>query len=372
MSGEPATIEVSPAPSATARRDAGPQGRLRLGIVGCGAIAESAHLPAALRSDRVDVVALADANKARLRYLQGQFGLRVAAASDYRELFDQVAAVVIALPNSLHAPVALQFLRRGIHVLCEKPLAPTSGECGELCEAARSNHVVLAVGYVTRFFPSTELTRTLLEEGLLGQLTSFDYEAGTARGWETISGYNLIRSSAGGGVLVVSGSHFMDRLLYLFGQPDVIRYEDDSRGGVEANCRIIVTCQVQGRSLPGEITFSRTHTLANRLRICGENGLLEVREGEARVVTFRPRRGGREHQISGGPAAKDGDYFRMQLEDFVDAIQSSTEPRVNGEQGSRSVALMEHCYGMATRIQEPWVDATLPRLWTGALRSDQP
>src|SRR2546427_1132308 len=203
MSGEPATIEVSPAPSATARRDAGSRGRLPWACAGCGAIPESAHLPAAPRSDRVDVVALADANKARLRYLQGQFGLRVAAASDYRELFDQVAAVVIALPSSLRATVALQFLRRGIHVLCEKPLAPTSGECGELCEAARSNHVVLAVGYVTRFFPSTELTRTLLEEGLLGQLTSFDYEAGTARRRGANSRYKFIRPSGRGGGLAV-------------------------------------------------------------------------------------------------------------------------------------------------------------------------
>lgn len=361
------TMDALAAPSAV-RRGARPQERLRLGVIGCGAIAQSAHLPAALRSDAVRVVALADANLERVRSVQHRFGLKVVGTSDYREWLDLVEAVVVALPNHLHAPVGLDVLGRGIHMLCEKPLAPTSGECRELCTAARAHGAVLAVGYVTRFFPSTDLTRRLLDEEFLGSLASFDYEGGTAGGWESVSGYTLTRSTAGGGVLVVSGSHFMDRLLYLFGEPELIRCEDDSRGGVEANCRISLACRRSGRPLPGQITLSKTHTLANRLHISGENGSLEAREGQAHAVLFRPARSPYEHEISLlGALSSDHDYFQDQLEDFVRAIRSGIEPRVNGEEGSRSVALIERCYGIATRIEEPWVDAALPRLQVGPL-----
>lgn len=342
-------------------RQADSRARIRLGIVGCGAITESAHLPAALRAEQVDLVAIADANTSRLRHLQRQFALTVRGAADYRELLEQVAAVILALPNDLHAPVGLDFLRRGIHVLCEKPLAPTSQECLGLCEAARANQAVLAVGYATRYFPSTGLAKTLLQEGALGRLLSFDYEGGTAGGWETVSGYTLSRSTAGGGVLLVSGSHFMDRLLYLFDEPELIRCEIDSRGGVEANCRISLICRVEGRPLPGEITFSKTHRLANRLRILGEHGSIEVREGDARAVIFRPRHGNYEHQIVPASAPPSHDYFQEQLEDFIRAIQSGAEPRVTGEEASRSVGLIEQCYRIATRLEEPWVDITLPR-----------
>src|SRR5581483_12516068 len=81
------------------------QQRLALGIVGCGAITENAHLPAALNSSAVEIVALVDTNAKRLRYLEGEFGLPKLGRTNYRECFGEVDAVVLALPNHLHAQV---------------------------------------------------------------------------------------------------------------------------------------------------------------------------------------------------------------------------------------------------------------------------
>src|SRR2546427_1671426 len=212
--------------------------KIRLGIIGCGAIAEGAHLPAALALPNADLTVLSDTSAARLRNIQTEFGLDSIGFTDYRQIFGRVDAVVLALPNVLHAPVGCEFLSRGIHVLCEKPLAPSAEECEAMCRAAAESRAVLAVGYVTRFHPSTELSRELIRSSFLGALRSFDYEFGTAGGWATQSGYNLSRSSAGGGVLVVSGSHFVDRMLYFFDSVDVVDCADDSYGGVEANCII--------------------------------------------------------------------------------------------------------------------------------------
>jgi predicted dehydrogenase len=341
-----------------------PATKLRLGIIGCGAIAEGAHIPAALATSKGELTALSDNSEHRLRQIQAEFGIGPIGFTDYRQIFDKVDAVVLALPNTLHAPIASEFLSRKIHVLCEKPLASTSQECETMCRAAQESGVVLAVGYVTRFHPSTELTRELVHSGFLGVLQSFNYEFGTAGGWATQSGYNLTRASAGGGVLVVSGSHFIDRMLYFFDSADVVEYADDNYGGVEANCVVRLTADLQGYSVPGTVTLSKTHRLSNRLRIIGEKGTLEVREGQSDSVTFFPAGGEHQYEISSrnSPPSPDQDYFQVQLEDFLDSIQLGRAPKINGIQGSKSVVLMERCYQIATRLDEPWSTATLDRL----------
>jgi len=340
------------------------RGDIRLGIIGCGAIAEGAHLPAALSLPDVDLTVLSDTSEARLRQVQTEFGLGPIAFTDFHETFEKVDAVVLALPNTLHAPIACEYLCRGIHVLCEKPLASTSKECEEMCRTADESRAILAVGYVTRFHPSTELTRELIQSGFLGVLQSFDYEFGTAGGWATQSGYNLSRSTAGGGVLVVSGSHFVDRMLYFFDSVDVVDYVDDNYGGVEANCVACFRAELQGYSVPGTVTLSKTHRLANRLRITGQRGVLEVREGQSNSVTFFPADVSHKHEIfPSAPATQpEPDFFQLQLLDFLRAVRCGQQPKVNGRQGSRSVLLMERCYQVAARFEETWSTATIESL----------
>jgi predicted dehydrogenase len=336
---------------------------VRLGIIGCGAITENAHLPATLSSPLIEVTALSDPNSARLEYLLKLYGLPQIGYTDHRAVLDRVDAVILALPNHLHTPIGVEFLERGIHVLCEKPLALTTAECERLCRAARANCATLAVGYVTRFFPSTRLLKRLIDSKMVGALHSFEYEFGTAGGWAPVSGYNLSRKGSGGGVLVVSGSHFIDRMLYLFGTTRVLQFEDDSRGGIEANCRALFEIAVNGRVIQGRVTLSKTHGLLNRLRVIGEYGVLEVGEGQNSSVTYFPAEENARHDITWAtsPVGRE-DYFRVQLEDFVSAIRNSAEPLVNGEQGAASVALIEECYREARRLPEPWVEATLGQL----------
>ncbi len=338
--------------------------KLRLGVIGCGAITETAHLPAALSSSAVELTALCDNSERRLRSMERMFGLGSIGFRDHRDLFGRVDAVILALPNHLHVSVGCELLAKGIHVLCEKPLATTRQDCEQLCQAARAAKAVLAVGYFTRFYPSTLLTKQLLESRFLGAITSFDYEHGSVGGWAPHSGYNLSRATSGGGVLMVNGSHFIDRMLHLFGAVQVRSFADDSRGGVEANCVATVECTVQGQSVPGRITLSKTHALADRLRIQGEGGILEVGETQKRSVTYYPAQSELRHEImaKGEAGSAEQDYFRLQLEDFVRAIQTSGEPRVSGAQGLESVAFMETCYQLATPLPEPWVDEPLERL----------
>jgi predicted dehydrogenase len=340
--------------------------KIKLGIIGCGAITETAHLPAALASSAVELTALCDTSERRLRFLERRFGLGPIGFQNHRDLLGRVDAVILALPNHLHVSLGCEFLSEGIHVLCEKPLATSCDECEQLCQTARSANATLAVGYFTRFYPSTELTKELLESRFLGDITAFDYEHAPIGGWAPHSGYNLARSTSGGGVLVVSGSHFIDRMLYLFGSAQVVAYSDDSRGGVEANCVATFECTYHDRPICGHVTLSKTHALGDRLRIIGQAGILEIGEHQKHSVTYYPAQSSLRHEISQrvdpASATKEDNYFQRQLEDFVRAIQTGTEPKICGAQGLNSVALMERCYELATPLEEPWVDLPLERL----------
>lgn len=339
--------------------------QLRLGIVGCGAITEIAHLPAALTSDKIDLTALVDVSGERLGQLKRQYGLRCLMATDVAQIMSQVDAVILAIPNALHVTIGVKLLSAGIHVLCEKPLAVSTTECEQLCAAARKSSAVLAVGYMTRFYPSSVLTKDLLDSCFLGDIRSFDYEFGTLGGWAPLSGYNLKRETSGGGVLVVSGSHFIDRMLHFFSDVRVVRYLDDSQGGIEANCIIEVKGVVRGIECKGLITLSKTHRLGNRLQIVGEKGMLIVNEGQRESVTLHSAGSPLSHDITyrhDTGISSDQDYYRVQLEDFVRAIQGNTNPRVSGEQGAESVRFIEDCYAQPTLISEPWATEGLDRL----------
>ena len=122
--------------------------QLRVGVVGVGHLgSRHAQIYAAMRGVRL--AAVCDSVPARARTLAWQLGC--AAVTDWRRLLEQVDAVSLAVPTSLHAELALPFLRRGVHVLVEKPLARTLAEADALIRAADRRACVLQVGHVERF-----------------------------------------------------------------------------------------------------------------------------------------------------------------------------------------------------------------------------
>src|SRR5438105_2889143 len=111
---------------------------LKLGLIGCGAIAEFAYLPASRHLEGATIVGVADKNISRARMLGRQYGI-TNCVDDYRQLLGQVDGVVLALPHDLHAPVATEFLTAKTAVLVEKPLALTTSEAEQVVELARTN-----------------------------------------------------------------------------------------------------------------------------------------------------------------------------------------------------------------------------------------
>jgi len=125
--------------------------RLRLAVVGAGRLG-GFHAQKIALCDRAELVAVADPDANCRDRVASECNTR--AVADHRRLFGQVDAVVIAAPTRLHHAIGLDFIKRGIHVLVEKPLASDLGEADELVSAARRDRVVLQVGHVERFNPA--------------------------------------------------------------------------------------------------------------------------------------------------------------------------------------------------------------------------
>lgn len=146
-----------------------PQQRIRIGIVGAGIAAVSAHLPALAQSEDFEVVALCDRNPGRAAAVARQWGIPHTALTIEEFLrVPHLHAAVIATPPESHAPLALACIDAGIHLLMEKPLAVNVRECEAILNAARHRSIVVAVNHEKRFHPTLQRIGTLLHGGAIG------------------------------------------------------------------------------------------------------------------------------------------------------------------------------------------------------------
>lgn len=331
--------------------------RISLAIIGCGAVTERGHLPAATRVENVQITLLVDKNRSRAEELARQYHVPH-VAEDCTQVWDKVDAAIVALPHYLHAPVSIDLLERGLHVLVEKPMAISTTECDAMIRAAEQNEAVLAVGLTRRFLWSAQFTKAILDVGLLGTIESFDVREGFAYNWPVASDFFFRKEMAGGGVLIDTGVHTLDTLLWWLGDVASFEYLDDNYGGVEADCELHV---VMDNGATGIVELSRTRHLRNTAIIRGKKGTLEIHL-HTNKIRFRPRGVGFEAVGNVSPDSQRAqpeqslvDLLSAQLADWVDAICNGNSPYVSGVEGRRSIALIEACYAQRKPLVPPWV-----------------
>jgi predicted dehydrogenase len=329
--------------------------KLRLGLIGCGAVAEALHLPAIRRSNLVELTAVVEQSDRRRLKIASEYQVPL-HFRDYRDLMGSVDAVIVALPNHLHASVSIHLLKKGIHVLVEKPMALNSEECRTMINAQLEGQSVLAVGLVRRFYRTTNYVKEVLDSHLLGAMTAFHFSEGTVLDWNATSNYMFRKESSGGGVLIDVGVHVLDLLQFWLGEVNAIDYFDDAMGGVEADCE----CRIEMKDgLKGIIELSRTRNLNNLYLFKGEKGVLEVGTSVNPSVSLHVA--GATLKLT-GKILSDGqsdtamtDAFVRQIDDFAESIVARRNPLVSGEIGIRSLRLVEECYHNRKLLRYPWV-----------------
>ena len=188
-----------------------------VGVIGLGL--GQAHLAGYLKNDRVEVIGLADLDTGLLERTAFTHGVAHAFASYHDLLALGPDLVSVCLPNFLHAPVTIDSLDTGVHVLCEKPMALNAAQARDMVAAARRNDRYVMIALNNRFRTEAQILKKLVEQDVLGEI----YYAKT--GWLRRSGipgpgtWFTRKSQAGGGPLIDLGVHMIDLTRWLIGNP---------------------------------------------------------------------------------------------------------------------------------------------------------
>lgn len=189
--------------------------KLRCGLIGAGGIGLD-HLHSLHSCPRAAAVALAESNPQRAREASVRHNVPRSYA-DYRELLEQpdLDAVIIALPTHLHAPVATEALKARKHVLLEKPMAMNAKEATKLLDTAKTMKRTLMVAQNLRFHKHTQLAKSIVERGDLGDVYHIRAYWLRRAGIPRIGSWFTQKARAGGGCLCDLGVHLLDTALHL-------------------------------------------------------------------------------------------------------------------------------------------------------------
>ena len=186
---------------------------VRYAVVGLGHIAQVAVLPAFAHARRNSTLAaLVSDDAAKRRELSRRYEVPAYGYDQFDDCLEQVDAVYIALPNSLHAEYTIRAAQAGVHVLCEKPMAVTAAECERMIEACRHNRVKLMIAYRLHFEEINLKGVELVRRGRIGEPRFFNSSFSL-----TVREGNIrTKRAMGGGTLYDIGIYCINAARYLF------------------------------------------------------------------------------------------------------------------------------------------------------------
>lgn len=330
---------------------------LAFAVVGCGAVARERYLPAFPDADGCRLVAVVDVDRNRAQAAADAYEeaarSTVRAATSIADVLDEIDAAVIAVPHNVHLDLSEQLVRRGKHVLVEKPLARTVEECNRLA-AATPPGVLLAVSTVRRLFPTSIWMKELLMEGALGRIERARWEEGGPYAWPLATPSLFSREASGGGVLIDTGPHILDLLLWWLGpETRVVEYRDDALGGVEADAFLRLAL----REATIDIELSRLRPLANRFTIEGSEARAEFATVSLNASYSIVDRRGRvvDRGRLEAPWRRWETVFSVQLSEFA-RVARGGDGRVTGvDDGRWTVSRLTEAYARRRPIRHRWL-----------------
>lgn len=190
---------------------------LKVGIIGCGGIANGKHMPALKSVEGIELAAFCDIVKERAEDAKKRYGTEDAKVyTDYKQLLEDksIDVVHVLTPNRSHCPITVDALKAGKHVLCEKPMARTAKEAREMVATAKETGKILTIGYQNRYRNDSLFMKSACEAGDLGDIYFAKAHALRRRAVPTW-GVFLNEYEQGGGPLIDIGTHALDLTLWM-------------------------------------------------------------------------------------------------------------------------------------------------------------
>ena len=196
--------------------------KIRLGVVGLGWVSQIFHLPILTKCDDVEVVAVCDKDKSRVRMIADRFGIKE-IYTDYEMMLKQaeIDVVDICTSTDTHLPITIAALESGKDVFVEKPIARKYTEALQMAEKAKELKRKLMVGMNNRFRPDTMILKSFIEKGEVGKI--FFVKAGWLKKLSADNKWLTQKDKSGGGVFLDLGIVMLDLILWMLGFPPVQR-----------------------------------------------------------------------------------------------------------------------------------------------------
>ena len=189
---------------------------MKFGLIGAGGIG-AIRAAALARSKSCSLTAVHDVDEARARSVAQSARFH----ANVEELIESpdVEAVIISTPPQFHEPLAVAAAKVGKHALVEKPMAATPEACERMIDAARAAGTLLSVGYNQRYFPALKVVRDFVQSGEIGRLSHVRAYAGHVGLAEFKAPWMYDAAVMGGGALMDNGTHLVDLVRYVMGDP---------------------------------------------------------------------------------------------------------------------------------------------------------
>ena len=206
-----------PSSKKSLKRRTGNMKKLRIGIIGCGGIANGKHMPSLKKLPTVELVAFCDIIEQRAIDAKAKYGTPDAVVyTDYKELLkdETIDVVHVCTPNRSHSFITVDALEAGKHVMCEKPMAINSEEAKKMLDAAARTGKKLTIGYQSRQSMGAKYLKKEAEDGTFGEIY---YAKATALRRRAVPtwGVFLNEYEQGGGPLIDIGTHSLDLTLWI-------------------------------------------------------------------------------------------------------------------------------------------------------------
>jgi predicted dehydrogenase len=372
---------------------------IKAGIIGCGGAAWIGHLPWLWENPHVELVATCALDGDQAQQAANRWGAKN-FYTDYRQMFqeERLDAVIIATPPNTHAEMAIAAANRGMHVLLEKPMATSTGECDQIIKAVTENCTLLTLSHEKRFNPGFEQIKKIIDDGLLGQpfylvvhwsaavrldpdqLCSPDYRDSYHWRWTD--------EAAGGGILFDHLPHYLDLWRWWTGaelasiDTELLNVRADLIGDIRLGgphedfcaalmkfkngCVAVFETGNVGRGISPILQIgSATGEWSEYGMIYGTRGHLvfDVFPWDSpelpRVMVFslddrRPSNRGwfqvelaDPYRAPGGPRSPRSNshyQFKRQMDHFIECIQERKQPRVTPADGRATIAAVDAAY----------------------------